>query len=121
MAIPELAPWIYAAVPLEAPLLIVPPPLSAIPNPPPEATLPSFAMVHEAVAGPSMPLTPEPVALTVPALVMVSGLSPVPRTTGPVVLLLMIFPAANSSMGDAVAALLGPVRLNAARIVLSML
>ena len=53
-------------------------------------TVPLFAIVHDVPIGPSTPSAPAPVDVTVPVLVMVSGLSPAARTTGPVILLLIV-------------------------------
>ena len=52
-------------------------------------TMPAFEIVQVVPAPPSMP-SAEPVEVTVPVLVMYKGLSAAPRTTGPVVLLLIV-------------------------------
>src|ERR1700686_3100477 len=52
-------------------------------------TTPAFVIVQVVPAGPSMP-SAVPVEVTAPVLVMYMGLSAVPRTTGPVVLLLIV-------------------------------
>jgi hypothetical protein len=74
---------------IEPVLLTMPGPPSEIPSPPEAATIPAFAMVHVMPAPPSMP-SADPVEVTVPVLVMMRGSSEGPRTTGPVVLLLIV-------------------------------
>ena len=71
-------------------LLMTPRPASDTPFPPEAETLPAFVIVQVVPAPPSMPSTPEPAEATVPVLVMDRGLSAVPRTTGPVVLVLIV-------------------------------
>jgi hypothetical protein len=58
-------------------------------------TTPAFAIVQVVPVPPSMP-SADPVEVTVPVLVMYRGLSVVPRTTGPVVLLLIVFDIGDS-------------------------
>ena len=72
-------------------LLMTPRPASDTPFPLEEETLPAFVIVQVVPVPPSMPSTPEPVEVTLPVLVMVRGLSAVLRTTGPVVLVLIVF------------------------------
>jgi hypothetical protein len=68
-------------------------PLSLMPSALAEDTLPELVTVQGGVvaAAPSMPSFPTPVEVTVPALVMVSGLSVTGfRVTGPVTLVLIV-------------------------------
>jgi hypothetical protein len=52
-------------------------------------TTPAFVIVQMVPGPPSMP-SADPVEVTVPVLVMDRGLSSTPRTTGPLVLLLIV-------------------------------
>src|SRR5664280_1170305 len=52
-------------------------------------TTPAFVIVQAVPVPPSMP-SADPVEVTVPVLVMYRGVSAVPRTTGPVVALLIV-------------------------------
>jgi hypothetical protein len=67
----------------------MPPPDSNTPLPLTAETTPAFVIVQVVPVPPSTP-SADPVEVTVPVLVMDRGLSAVPRTTGPVVLLLIV-------------------------------
>src|ERR1700720_3869985 len=75
---------------IEPVLPTMPLPDSNTPLPLAAETTPAFVIVQVVPVPPSMP-SADPVEVTVPVLVMVRGLSAVPRTTGPVVLLLIVF------------------------------
>jgi len=68
----------------------MPAPASDTPLPPEDVTLPELVMVQVIPAPPSMPSFPAPLDVTVPVLVMLSGSSAWPRTTGPVLLVLIV-------------------------------
>jgi hypothetical protein len=79
-----------ASLPEIEPVLLTMPLLASDTPLPLEAeTMPAFAIVQVVPVPPSMP-SEDPVEVTVPVLVMERGLSAVPRTTGPVVLLLIV-------------------------------
>jgi hypothetical protein len=74
---------------IEPVLPTMPLPASETPLPLEAETTPAFVIVQVVPVPPSMP-SADPVEVTVPVLVMYRGLSVVPRTTGPVVPLLIV-------------------------------
>ena len=79
-----------ASLPEIEPVLLTMPLLASdTPLPLTAETTPAFEIVQVVPVPPSMP-SAVPVEVTVPVLVMYRGLSAVPRTTGPVVLLLIV-------------------------------
>lgn len=66
-----------------------------------DETIPALAIVQVASAGPSMP-SALPVAVTFPVLVIVSGLSAAVSTTGPVTLVLIVFPCTTGTFSSGV-------------------
>src|SRR5438876_233448 len=80
-----------ASLPETVPILLTTPLLASdTPLPVAAETTPALAIVQVMPAPPSTP-SAVPVDVTVPVLVMYSGLSVGPRATGPVVLLLIVF------------------------------
>ncbi len=71
---------------------------SDTPFPAEEEIFPALLIPQVVPVPPLMPFTPEPVAVTVPVLVMYNGLLAVLRFTGPAVLLLIVLPRVGTLM-----------------------
>ena len=83
-----------ASTPESVPLLLMVLVLAReTPSPPEEAIFPALVTVHAVPVAPLTPFVPEPVDVTAPVFVTNKGLLAALRTTGPVVLVLMVLPA----------------------------
>ena len=82
-----------ASTPESVPLLLMVLVLAReTPFPAEEEILPALVIVHAVPVAPLTPFVPEPVEVTAPVFVTNKGLLAALRTTGPVVLVLMVLP-----------------------------